>query len=32
MMSPKLKESAEGGLAMAPTAVAFTKNFNHKNE
>ncbi len=25
MMSPKLKESAEGGLAQTPTAIAFTK-------
>jgi L-serine dehydratase len=27
MMSPKLKESAEGGLARTPTALAFTENF-----
>jgi L-serine dehydratase len=27
LMSPRLKESAEGGLAQTPTAVAFTQKF-----
>jgi len=31
MMSPKLKESAEGGLAQTPTAIEFTEKFNAEN-
>lgn len=31
MMSPKLKESAEGGLAMTPTAQQFTKQLHDKS-
>lgn len=31
LMSPKLKESAEGGLAKTPTAVNFTEKFKPKN-
>jgi L-serine dehydratase len=30
LMHPSLKESAEGGLAATPTAVAFTKNLFHQ--
>lgn len=30
MMSPKLKESAEGGLAKTPTGVAFTEQLQNK--
>jgi L-serine dehydratase len=32
LMSPKLKESAEGGLAKTPTAVAFTENLRQKQQ
>ncbi len=32
MMSPKLKESAEGGLAQTPTALAFTEQFQKKEK
>ena len=31
MMSPKLKESAEGGLADTPTARQFTQSFQQRN-
>ncbi len=32
LMSPKLKESAEGGLAQTPTAITFTEKLNAPKE